>query len=87
MLSTLKSVIVGLADAYTWIIFFYVLMSWIPHDRGVIGSIYNAFGKICDPYLDLFRRFIPPIGGMVDISPIFAVLVLQLVVRLITSLL
>ncbi|HWI49632.1 MAG TPA: YggT family protein, partial [Rummeliibacillus sp.] len=34
--------------------------------------------KICDPYLDFFRRFIPPIG-MIDISPIAALFVLNLV--------
>jgi len=42
---------------------------------------------LCDWYLDLFRRFIPPIGGMVDISPIAALLVLQLVGRLIVIIL
>lgn len=87
MLSLLKTVIVKLADVYTTIIFVYVLMSWIPHDRGIVGDIYRVLGRLCDPYLDLFRRFIPPIGGMVDISPIFALLVLQFGVRLITSLL
>ena len=87
MLSTLKSLIVWLADAYTWVIFFYVLMSWIPHDRGLLGDIYRVLGKICDPYLDLFKKLMPPIGGMVDITPIFALLVLQLAARLIAALL
>lgn len=87
MISLLVTLIVKLADIYTTIIFVYVLMSWIPHDRGIIGDIYRVLGMLCDPYLDLFRRFIPPIGGMVDISPIFALLVLQLGARLITGLL
>ena len=87
MISLLVTLIVKLADIYTTIIFVYVLMSWIPRDRGIIGDIYRVLGMLCDPYLDLFRRFIPPIGGMVDISPIFALLVLQLGARLITGLL
>ena len=40
---------------------------------------------VCEPYLSIFRRFIPPIGP-VDISPIVAVLVLQIVGQLIVAL-
>lgn len=68
-----------LINVYTFIIFVYVLMSWIPTKSGILADIDNALGKLCDPYLDLFRRFIPPIGGMVDISPIVAILALQLI--------
>lgn len=71
-------IIAQLINVYTFIIFIYVLMSWIPNRSGVIADIENALGKICDPYLDLFRRFIKPIGGMIDISPIVAIIVLQL---------
>ena len=83
----LQTLIVGLTNAYTTIIFVYVLMSWIPTSTGVIADIYRVLGTICDPFLDLFRRFIPPIGGMIDISPIIALFVLQLVVRLVVSIL
>lgn len=84
----LKSLIVSLADAYSMIIFIYVLMSWLPNtSTGVIGDIYRVLGRICDPFLNLFKRFIPPIGGVVDISPIIALLVLQLLVRFIVRIL
>ncbi len=73
--------IVELVDIYTFIIFIYVIMSWIPYKKGILANIDDVLGKICDPYLDLFKRFIPPLGGMVDISPIIAIVVLQLVVR------
>jgi len=33
---------------------------------------------LTDPYLELFRRFIPPLGGF-DFSSIFAIILLQLV--------
>lgn len=79
--------VIAIADVYSTVIVIYVLMSWLPTDRGILRDIYAALGRICDPYLDLFRRFIPPIGGMVDISPIVALLVLQLLVRLIVGLL
>lgn len=83
----LEYLIVSLADVYTMILFVYVLMSWIPQKSGIIADIDTVLGKVCDPFLDLFRRFIPPIGGMVDISPIFALLVLQFAVRLIVGIL
>ena len=82
MITTILSIIVRLVDVYTFIIFIYVLMSWIPMKRGVLADIENVLGKICDPYLNLFRKFIPPIGGMIDISPIIAIIALQLLVRL-----
>ncbi|WP_294438310.1 YggT family protein [uncultured Slackia sp.] len=83
----LQYLIVTLADVYSMILFVYVLMSWIPQKTGIVGDIDTILGKLCDPYLDLFRRFIPPIGGMVDVSPIVALLVLQFAVRLIVSIL
>lgn len=88
MLTSLAYLIYAIADVYTMILFVYVLMSWIPmRDTGVLADINRVLGRLCDPFLDLFRRFIPPIGGMVDISPIVALLVLQLAVRLIVGVL
>ena len=80
----IKSLLVSIANAYTMVIFVYVIMSWLPNvTSGVVGQVYNVLGKICDPYLDLFKKLIPPIGGMIDITPIIAVLVLQFVMQLI----
>ena len=76
-----------LANAYSMVIFVYVLMSWIPMKRGIVADIDSVLARLCDPYLNLFRRFIPPIGGMVDISPIAALLVLQLAMRFIVTVL
>ena len=74
----LTYLLVRLADAYSMIIFIYVMMSWLPNTQsGIIGDIYRALGK-----LNLFRKLIPPLGGMVDVTPIIALLVLQFGVRL-----
>ena len=32
---------------------------------------------LCDPYLNLFRGLIPPLGGTIDLSPILAFIVLD----------
>lgn len=79
--------IYSLVDVYSMVIVIYVLMSWLPTDRGIIADVYRVLGRICDPYLNLFRRFIPPLGGMVDVSPIVALLVLQLATRLVIGIL
>lgn len=82
----ISSILIALADTYSLVIFIYVMMSWIPMSSGVIADIYSVLGKICDPFLDLFKRLIPPIGGMIDITPIIALLVLQFGVRFLVML-
>lgn len=73
-----KYLLYSLMNTYSTVIIVYVLMSWIPmNPTGIVADIYRVLGKICDPYLDLFKKLIPPIGGMVDITPIIALLVLQ----------
>ncbi|MBJ6363171.1 YggT family protein [Paenibacillus sp. MAHUQ-46] len=55
----------------------YVLLSWLPNAReSFIGQF---LGKLVEPYLSIFKRFIPPIGGVLDISPIVAVFALRFV--------
>jgi len=81
----LINLFLSLVNVYTMVIFVYVLLSWIPSKTGVLGQIDDFLAKICDPFLNIFKKFIPPIGGMVDISPIIALLVLQLLCRLIVN--
>lgn len=78
----LGSLILSLAEAYSMVIFVYVIMSWLPTEYGILADINNVLAKVCDPYLDLFKRLIPPLGGMVDVTPIIALLVLQLSAQL-----
>ncbi|WJY28804.1 MULTISPECIES: YggT family protein [Sporosarcina] len=63
---------------YSIALVIYILMSWVPASRD------TAFGrileKIAEPYLGFFRKFIPPLG-MIDISPIVALLALRLIER------
>jgi len=50
-------------------------MSWVPSTRET--AIGRFLERICEPYLEPFRKIIPPFG-MIDISPIVAILVLNL---------
>lgn len=73
---TVESIIVLLAQIYQYMIIIYVLLSWLPNLRD--SFIGETLGKLVEPYLAPFRRFIPPIFGMIDISPIVAVFVLNI---------
>ncbi|MGF9712907.1 MULTISPECIES: YggT family protein [Paenibacillus] len=77
MNSLIEGYIRTLVDIYQYVLIAYVLLSWLPNAReSFIGEF---LGKLCEPYLSIFRRFIPPIGGMIDISPIVALIALRFV--------
>jgi YggT family protein len=63
-----------LVGFYMIALIIYIFMSWFPGARE--SSIGRILATICEPYLEMFRRFIPPLG-MIDISPIVAILVLR----------
>ncbi|CDQ40195.1 MULTISPECIES: YggT family protein [Virgibacillus] len=60
---------------YSYALIVYIFMSWFPGARE--SSFGEMLGKICEPYLEQFRKFIPPLG-MIDLSPIVAIFVLYL---------
>lgn len=60
---------------YTIAIIIYILMSWLPGSRE--SAFGEALGSICEPYLEVFRKIIPPLG-MIDFSPIVAIIAIHL---------
>ncbi len=72
---TILELLLQLIYIYTYLIIIYILMSWFPGARDSQFGYY--LGRIVEPFLEPFRRLIPPIGGMIDISPIFALIVLR----------
>ena len=68
---------------YVFLIFANIISSWFP---GLSQKNFMRFIKYyTDPYLNLFRRFIPPIGGILDLSPILAFISLKFLERIIIS--
>lgn len=61
-------------QVYSWLIIVRVVLSWVRHNpyHPLVRFIYD----VTEPYLRIFRRFIPPVG-MIDLSPIVAFLVLE----------
>ena len=61
---------------YVLVIFAYILTSWIrlPYSPW-LNRVQRFLYDVCDPYLRIFRRVLPPLGP-VDLSPVVAVVVL-----------
>lgn len=58
-----------------------ILLSWFPNINW-FDPPFSILSQLTDPYLNLFRSFIPPIGG-IDISPILAIFLLQFIQTLV----
>lgn len=72
---------------YIGLVTVWCILSWLPiPQQGIIADVVSAIDKLVRPYIDLFRRFIPPFGGL-DFSPIVAIVVLGVIERLILSIL
>lgn len=71
--------------SYTVLLFARIVSFWFPawqaHHLVRFVSFYT------DPYLNLFRRLLPPLGGVLDISPILAFFVLRIIEMLLLGLL
>lgn len=67
-------------NIYLLLIIVRILLTWFP-TISWMNQVEAFLSPITDPYLNLFRSFIPPIGGL-DLSPVLAILVLQVVAGL-----
>ena len=66
---------------YIILIFARILLSWIPRIpyNPVLSAVIGFIQDVTNPYLNLFRRVLPPVGGggfALDLSPIVAMIVL-----------
>ena len=72
------SVLASTAQIFSFLLLIRVLLTWFPSidwNNGVL----SALSSLTDPYLNIFRGVIPPIGGF-DISSILAFLLLNVIV-------
>jgi YggT family protein len=80
-----------LALVYLVLIFIRIIMSWIPripYNR-FLAAVLKFVSDVTDPYLNLFRRFLPPVRlgpGALDLSPIVATFVLLIVSGIVSNL-
>ncbi|WP_293674064.1 YggT family protein [uncultured Parolsenella sp.] len=72
----------ALVNFYEWLVIIWCFMSWFPLREGsLVYDIAVVIDRIVSPYMNLFRRFIPPMGGL-DFSPVIALFVLSIGERL-----
>ena len=87
---TLRFVLYRLVDFYELLILAECILSWVALAGGdMVRDIYEAISRITEPFVGIFLKLIPSIGGGgmgIDFSPMIAIIVLDLLKRLIFSL-
>jgi YggT family protein len=75
---------------YILLIFVYILLNMMfslglrpPYSRWT-DAVMNFLRDVCEPYLKIFRRFIPPIG-MFDLTPMIAIILLYVVETIVVN--
>ena len=63
-------------SVYGLLILVYIILSWIQLPYSIWSARIQQFLRdVCEPYLRIFRRFIPPLGGL-DLSPMIGLALL-----------
>jgi YggT family protein len=59
------------------------LLSWF--DPGMRYPVSQLLVDLTEPIIAPIRRIVPPVGGMIDLSPLIALILLQVIERVIIS--
>ena len=72
-------------SVYALVVFLYVLTSWIrlPYS---FNPVQRFLYEVCEPYLRVWRRFLPSFGGL-DLTPMVAIIALVLLGQIVVGLL
>jgi len=73
----------GFLQIYFVMLIARILLSWFPNLNWYNPPL-SFLAQVTDPYLNIFRSIIPPLGGM-DFSPMLAIFVLQIASNLFRS--
>ena len=85
--SRVESFVDVFIGVYILLILAFIILSWIRLPYSVwLNRIQRFLYDVCDPYLRLFRRFVPPVGPL-DLSPLIGVLVLVVLQQVIRAVL
>ena len=77
MANSLIFAVNNLFNLYFFLVILRIFLSWIPN-LDWEAQPWRAVREVTDIYLNLFRKIIPPFGGL-DFSPIVALIVLQII--------
>lgn len=73
-ISALATVINIILNIYMWLIFGRAIISWFSPDP--YNPLYQFLIRVTEPVLRYIRRFVPVSFGMMDISPVIAILII-----------
>ncbi len=74
-MSILVQAVSTFLSIYTVLLIIRILLSWFPNVDWS-NPPFSVLSQLTDPYLNLFRTIVPPLGG-IDLSPILAFLLLS----------
>ena len=77
--AVLLGILAAAVQIYLYVLLIRVLLSWFPNLSN--NPIMAGVASITDPYLNIFRGVIPPLGG-IDLSAILAFVTLNLLISL-----
>ena len=75
---SISHVVNNLFYFYYLLLIIRIFLTWIPNIDWY-SQPFALISSVTDPFLNIFRGIIPPIGGMLDISPIIAFIALQFI--------
>lgn len=84
ILALVTSTLATFLSIYSALLFIRILLSWFPNVN-LMNPPFSILSQLTDPYLNIFRSIIPPLGGL-DFSPILAIILLQFLANLFSQL-
>jgi YggT family protein len=82
-LALLFTALAQFLQIYLILLFIRILLSWFPNINWY-DPPFSILSQLTDPYLNIFRSVIPPLGG-IDFSPMLAIILLQFAASLLSS--
>ncbi|MEB3336661.1 MAG: YggT family protein [Leptolyngbyaceae bacterium] len=82
-LALLTSTLATFLNIYFILLIIACLLTWFNVDWS--NPIFSTLRQLTEPYLNLFRSLIPPMGG-IDFSPMLAIFLMQFLARTLSSL-
>jgi YggT family protein len=80
----MTEILYNFINIYLLLLFIRVLLTWFPNVNWS-SQPFASLSQVTDPYLNLFRSLIPPMGG-IDFSPMLAFFALTFLQRLLVQL-
>lgn len=81
---TIIKFLIFLLQIYMYIMIARALISWVNPDP--YNPIVQFLRMVTDPVLRFLRRFIPPIGGALDFTPVIVIFIIYFIIELLSQL-